>query len=188
MEDAKEQIPPIPLPRNAHTEDLVDHYWGSINYVTSLIKASEIKAGLILSFFGILLNFLFQSVEAFIAAAPKDLLLDILIGLWFSATVTSIFFSVRCFIPKIEGNYSKNILFFGDVITKFGTIKEFSKTFYKISVDEQQLFEQMGEQIYIISKIAAWKFRNVKRSILFLALGLILLFITAVYYNLLVYM
>ena len=42
---------------NKHTDDLVDHYWGSITYVSSLIKASEIKAGLILSFYGILLNF-----------------------------------------------------------------------------------------------------------------------------------
>ena len=28
---------------------LIDHYWGSINYVFELNKSSEIKAGLILS-------------------------------------------------------------------------------------------------------------------------------------------
>lgn len=188
MEQIKNKIPPIPLPRNSHTEDLVDHYWGSINYVSSLIKSSELKAGLILSFFGILLNFLFQSISSLISAAPNDLLLNILIGVWFCATATSIFFCVRCFIPKIEGNYSKNILFFEDVISKFGDIKEFSKTFYRISVDEVKLFEQMGEQIYIISKIAAWKFRNVKRAIIFLALGLIILFVTAIYYRILVHL
>ena len=40
-------------PKNKHTNDLVDHYWGAINYIFGLIKASEIKAGLILSFYGL---------------------------------------------------------------------------------------------------------------------------------------
>ncbi len=168
--------------KNKHTDDLIDHYWGSINYVTGLIKASEIKAGLILTFYGILLNFIFQSWSMLVNEVSNDLLFYILIGLWFSCTAASIFFSVRCFIPKIEGNYDKNIFFFGDVISKFGNIKQFAKTFYTISLDEDQLFEQLGEQIYIISKIAAWKFRNVKRAILLLALGLFLLLIVVVYY------
>lgn len=168
--------------KNKHTDDLVDHYWGSINYVTGLIKASEIKAGLILTFYGILLNFIYQSWGMLIIEVSNDLLFYVLIGLWFCSTAASIFYSVRCFMPKIEGNYDKNIFFFGDVISKFGNIKQFAKTFYSISLDEDKLFEQLGEQIYIISKIAAWKFRNVKRAILLLALGLFLLLIVVVYY------
>lgn len=103
-----------------------------------------------------------------------------------SCTAGSIFYCVRCFIPKIEGNYEKNVFFFSDVIYKFGNIKEFSKTFYDVSVNEEKFFGQLGEQIYIISKIAAWKFRNVKRAIRLLAMGLMLLFITAGYYMILV--
>lgn len=85
-------------------------------------------------------------------------------------------------MPKIEGNYSDNIFFFGDVISKFGTIKDFSETFYKISLNEEQLFQQMGEQIFISSKIADWKFGNVKKAFRFLAIGLVLLFAAFVYY------
>lgn len=174
------------IPPSRHTEELVDHYWGSMNHVTSLIKASELKAGLILSFYGILLNFIYQSVGTLLASVENDILLYILIGLWFLSTAASIFYSVRCFIPKIEGKFSPNVFFFGDVISKFGDVKAFSKTFYEVSVDGSKLFEQLGEQIFIISKIAAWKFRNVKRSIIFLALGLLLLFVTALYYVLLI--
>ncbi|WP_026838539.1 Pycsar system effector family protein [Gillisia sp. JM1] len=171
-----------PIIKNKHTDDLIDHYWGSINYVTSLIKASELKAGLILTFYGILLNFIYQSWGMLISEVSSDLLFDVLVGFWFCCTAASIFFSVRCFMPKIEGSYDKNIFFFGDVISKFGNIKQFSKTFYNVSLDEDQLFEQLGEQIYIISKIAAWKFRNVKRSIQLLALSLFLLLVVVVYY------
>ncbi len=181
MEQTKTLTPETRI-KNKHTDDLVDHYWGSINYVTSLIKASEIKAGLILTFYGILLNFIYQSWGMLIEEVSNDLLFYVLVGFWFCCTAASIFFSVRCFMPKIEGNYDKNILFFGDVISKFGNIKEFSKTFYTVSLDEDKLFEQLGEQIYIISKIAAWKFRNVKRAIYLLACGLLLLLIVVVYY------
>ncbi|WP_161555207.1 hypothetical protein [Dokdonia sinensis] len=39
-------------------------------------------------------------------------------------------------------------------------------------------FERLGKQIFIISMIAAWKFRNLRRAIRFLTLGLLLLFVT----------
>jgi hypothetical protein len=114
---------------------------------------------------------------------PKgDLVIYVILGLWFVSTMISIYFSIGSFIPRIEAKYDKNIFFFGDVITKFGGIKEFSKTFYEISVDEDQLFDQLGQQIFIISKIAAKKFKNVNLALRFLAIGLILLLLIVAYY------
>ncbi len=178
----KPQKPINPPVRSAHAEELVDHYWGSINYVTGLIKASELKAGLILSFYGILFNLIYQSVAMFLTDVPNEIFLYILFGVWFVFTVISIYFSIRCFIPKIEAKFDKNVFFFEDVISKFGTVQEFSKTFYKISLNEEELFLQLGQQIFVISKIAAFKFKNVNRSIWFLALGLLLLLAITVYY------
>lgn len=171
------QDKPTSRKKNKHTDDLVDHYWGSIDYVSGLIKASEIKAGLILSFYGILLNFVYSYLEMVLNYAKEAPFLYVLLGLWFMAIVISIYYSVRCFMPRIETNYEKNIFFFGDVITKFGNIKEFSKTFYTISSDEDQLFNQLGQQIYIISKIASVKFASVNKSLRFLAIGLLLLLV-----------
>lgn len=168
--------------KNKHTDDLIDHYWGSISYVSSLIKASEIKAGLILSFYGILLNFVFQNIEVVLAHFENDTLIYILLSIWFSCTVISIYFCIRCFMPRIESKYDRNIFFFGDVISKFGNIKEFSKTFFNISLDEDQLFDQLGQQIFINAKIANLKFQNVQKALKFLALQFILLLIIVVYY------
>ncbi|WP_373518572.1 Pycsar system effector family protein [Pricia sp.] len=172
--------------KNPHAEELVDHYWGSINYVFGLIKASELKAGLILSFYGILLNLIYQHLGTFFHTGSDQILLLILLGLWLVCTGVSIYFSVRCFMPRIEGKYDKNIFFFGDVISKFGNIQEFSRTFYTISLNEEELFLQLGQQIFIISKIADFKFRNVNRSIRFLALGLFLLLAIAAYHTVLI--
>jgi hypothetical protein len=172
--------------RSSHSENLVEHYWGSINYVTSLIKASELKAGLILSFYGILFNLIYQGTFELIANAGNNTILFILVGLWVGITVASVFFCVRCFIPKIEGKFKSNVFFFGDVISKFGEVEQFSKTFYRVSLNENELFDQLGEQIFVISKIATWKFKNVQRAILLLAIGLTLLLILAGFYGLVV--
>lgn len=174
------------LETRGHAEELVDHYWGSINYVLGLIRASEVKAGLILSFFGILLNFIFPKIEKVILTGSTHITLYLLLGAWFLCIVTSIFFSIRCFMPRIEGKYDKNVFFFGDVISKFGTIKEFSKTFYDLSLKEEALFDQLGQQIFVISKIAALKFKYVNLSLRFLALGLIIGLCVVVYYTVVV--
>ncbi len=166
-----------------HAEELVDHYWGSINYVAGLIKSSEIKAGLILSFYGILFNIIYGNLEVVLERAESYHILYVLVGLWFILTVLSIFFSIRCFMPRIEGKYDKNIFFFNDVISKYGDIREFSKSFYKISLDQEELFHQLGQQIFINSKIAATKFKFVNRSIRMLALSLLSLFVMAIYYT-----
>ena len=163
--------------KNKHTDDLIDHYWGSISYVSGLIKSSEIKAGLILSFYGILLNFAYSYLEMVLNFAKNAIFLYVLLGLWFIAIVVSIYYSVRCFMPRIEGEYEKNIFFFGDVISKFGNVKEFAKTFHTISSDEDQLFDQLGQQIFIISKIASVKFSYVNKALRFLAIGLLLLLV-----------
>ncbi len=171
------------LESKGHAEELVDHYWGSINYVLGLIRASEVKAGLILTFYGILLNFIFQKIEMVLTEGVGHITLYVILVFWFIATVVSIYFSIRCFMPRIEGKYEKNVFFFGDIISKFGTIKEFSKTFYKISLQEEELFDQLGQQIFIISKIADQKFKYVNSSLRFLAIGLALFFAVVVYYT-----
>ena len=179
----KEEVNKLIKGENRHTEELVDHYWGSINYVFSLIKASEVKAGLILSFYGILLNLIYQNIGAMLADEVSNPLLITLLGVWVVCTIISIYHSIKCFIPKLEEKYDKNIFFFGDIISKFGTIREFSQTFYNISLVEVELFDHLGQQIYILSKIAAFKFRCVHRAIRFLAYGLLVLFLAVIYYT-----
>ena len=176
MEDPQKVADAV-IAKNQHKEDLIDHYWGTIDYISSLIKASEIKAGLILSFYGILLNLIYQSFGSISNFNSSVYLFYFLGGAWAVVTVISVYFSIRCFMPRIETKYEKNVFFFGDVITAFGDEKQFAKTFFDISVDEDRLFDQLGQQIYILSKIAAAKFKNVNRSLQFLGIGLFIIMV-----------
>ncbi len=166
-----------------HREELVDHYWGSINYIFSLIRASEIKAGLILSFYGILLNLIYQDISAVNTLADEGYwFIYIPLALGIACTVVSIYYSIRCFMPRMEMKFDTNAFFFQDIITKFGDYRQFAKTFYAISLDEEELFDHLGQQIYINSKIASTKFKMVNRSIYFLAVSLIIFFFGGVIY------
>lgn len=176
----------LPITNNDKVDDLAEHYWNTINYFVGLIKSSELKAGLILSFYGIILNFVYQNAAQTIEQLSGQVFLYVLVGLWFSCTLLSVYFSIRSFIPRIESKYDANVFFFGDIITKYGSINEFSKTFYSISEDREQRYDQLGQQIYINAKIAARKFKNVNMSLRFLALGLILLLVIISNYLLIV--
>ena len=182
MDMIQEEMPGKQPRETRFTEELVDHYWGSIDYVQGLIRASELKAGLILSFYGILMNFIYQTLVVTKVHQSFQIILYTLLGVWFCCMVTSIYFAVRCFIPRMEIKYEKNVFFFQDVISRFGSIKQFSKTFHEISTDEEMLFDQLGQQIYIISKIAALKFKYVHRSLRFLAYELVVLLLIIIYY------
>lgn len=164
--------------------DIVDNYWYLINYLRDLIKASEIKAGLVLSFYGLLINVFFQFSDYLIEVAATDPFIYIFMALWFMFSVTSIYYSFRCFMPQIESKFDKSVFFFGDIISSYGTIKEYVRVLEKVSVKRRPLLDQLGEQVYINAKITAAKFRNVNLSIRFLSFNIGLLFVFILYYAL----
>jgi len=172
----------LPSKNGGHKEELVDHYWGSINYIATLIKASELKAGLILSFYGILLNLVFQNISNLFDSNESHWILYVLLSALGLSVIVSIFFAIRCFIPRMETGYETNAFFFKDVITKYGDIKEFSNHFYNLSINERDLFDQLGQQIFILSKISAHKFRYVNWSVKLLGIGVVLVVLIAAYY------
>lgn len=161
-------------------KEIVFHYWETMKYFIGLIRASELKAGLILSFYGIIFNFVYQNISHVTETFDKMIFLYIFPIIWLTLTIISIYFSVRCFIPKFETKYEPNIFFFGDVISKFGDIKEYSKTFLENTLDKERIYEQLGQQIYINAKITALKFTYVNKSIRFLVYSLIFLMLTII--------
>lgn len=164
--------------------DIIDNYWYLINYLRDLIKASEIKAGLVLSFYGLLINVFFQFSDHLIEVAASDPVIYFFLAMWFMFSVTSIFYSFRCFMPQIESKFDNSVFFFGDIINSYGTIKEYVKVLEEVSVKRKPLLEQLGEQVYINAKITAAKFRNVNLSIRFLSFNIGLLFVFILYYAL----
>ena len=158
-----------------NASDLTFHYWGALNNLISLIKASELKAGLILSFFGIIFNFVYQNTDRIKASLNEFNFLYVILSLWLLTAFVSIYHSVSTFIPRIEKKYPSNVFFFGDIISKFGDIKEYSHEFLKTNVDKERIYDQIGQQIYVNAKITSLKFKRVNTSIRYMIISIVLL-------------
>ncbi|MBT8271223.1 MAG: hypothetical protein KJO25_04170, partial [Bacteroidia bacterium] len=138
------------------------NYWEQFERLERLIKASELKAGLIFSFHGLILGLFFDRINNFQPLFEESIAFKILTFTWLIFILISIFFSVKCFIPRMELKYDRNVFFFGDIVHEFDDVKSFSETFIDICGDEDQLYHQLAEQIHAESKIIDYKFRCVK--------------------------
>ncbi|WP_455169335.1 Pycsar system effector family protein [Aegicerativicinus sediminis] len=168
------------MSKNLHAEEKLEVYWQTITYISNLNRSSEIKAGLIISFYGLLLGVVFQVVvgteQHFNLTVP--LIISLVCFLFFVAR--SIYFSFKCFMPQIETKFDYNMFFFHDVVTRYGTIKEFSNKFMELLDNQNHLYAQLGEQIFVNSLIASKKFSDVNKSVKNLVYSFIPLTISAI--------
>jgi hypothetical protein len=146
-------------------EDKLSVYWEAIGYIYDLNRTSEVKAGLIISFYGLLLGVVFQIATTLETDFRfSAFLIVVLVGFIFFVG-RSIYFSFKCFMPQIETKFDQNMFFFHDVITQYGDIRSFSKKFSDMLEQEKFLYDQLGQQIYVNSLIATKKFGDVNKSI-----------------------
>ena len=165
---------------NLQAEEKLEVYWQTITYISNLNRSSEIKAGLIISFYGLLLGVVFQVVVGTEQHFSLTIPLIITLLSFLFLVSRSIYFSFKCFMPQIETKFDYNMFFFHDVVTRYGTIKEFSKKFMGLLDDEKHLYAQLGEQIFVNSLIASKKFSDVNKSVKNLVYSFIPLTLSAI--------
>ncbi|MBT8264950.1 MAG: hypothetical protein KJO41_05750 [Bacteroidia bacterium] len=149
------------------------NYWEQIERLERLIRASELKAGLIFSFHGLILGFFIDRIEAFEDIFSNCWPFTFFVVIWIIFVLTSIYFAVKCFIPRIESKHSNNVFFFGDIVNEFGDMTNYSKELMDVCSDESRLYKQLGEQIYVESGIINHKFKSVKNSLKYLVISLV---------------
>lgn len=150
-------------------------YWESIRHISELSRTAELKAGLIMSFFGLVLGVVFEMALNLESNFKPNALLIIIVGTYFFFVGRSIFYAFKCFLPRIETSFDKNMFFFYDVITNFGDIRSFSKQFHELLENDRDLYDQLGQQIFVHSLIASKKLGNVNKSVRNLAYSFVLM-------------
>ena len=166
-------------------ENKHENYWYAIETVTKMIRASEFKAGLIISFYSIFLGLIFDQIDFVQSYMKGHIFLYVMFTAWGICTVLSIFFSFKCFIPRLEGQHEDNVFYFGDVASSFGDFESYTNILKDVIDNEDKLFRQLSQQIYINSKIATIKFKFVNRSIR--CIGFSFLFILSMLMYLLIF-
>ncbi len=148
-----------------------NNYWEQLERLEKLIRAAELKAGIIFSFHSLILGLFVDRYSYFQDAFMGSTLLITLSGLWILSVLISIYFCFQCFMPRIDTKNDKNVFFFKDATYAFGSVKEYTKTLIEICDSEEELFEMLGQQIFIESKIIDRKFDSVQKSLRFFAVS-----------------
>ena len=146
-----------------------NNYWEQLERLEKLIRASELKAGVIFSFHSLILGLFADKIDFFQEIFEYNRVLLVLVLLWIICVLISIYFCFKCFMPRLETKVNKNVFFFKDAVYSFGTMEEYTKKLMSVCKSEQEFFKMLSEQIYIESKIIDMKFSSVQKSIRFFA-------------------
>ncbi len=158
-----------------------NNYWEQLERLEKQIRASELKAAIIFSFHGIILGVFVDRVVSFQQVFQESIVFIILTCLWILFVLISLFYCFKCFIPRIESKYDKNVFFFRDAAHTYGNMKEYTKKLMDVCESKEEFFTQLSQQIYTESKIIDRKFNSVQKSLKFFAVSIIFVIMIIVF-------
>lgn len=159
-----------------------NNYWEQLERLEKLIRASELKAGIIFSFHSLILGIFIERLDQLQPIFTSSIFFIILSAFWLGSLLLSIFYCFKVFKPQIEVKYDKNVFFFRDAVVAFGNVEEFTKKLMEVCTSEEELFKQLSQQIHIESKIIDEKFKSVHQAIKFFGLSLIFVALSVGYW------
>lgn len=162
------------------TQD-TNNYWEQLERMEKLIRASEFKAGVVFSFHSLILGFFADRLDSIETVLQENNFFFVMLILWFTAVVISIYYCFSCFKPHMELNYERNVFFFQDAVYKFGGVKEYAKELIKVCETEKEIVQKLSEQIHAESVIIDKKFYNVKRASQFFIISFLILILALFY-------
>lgn len=157
-----------------------NNYWEQLERLEKLIRASELKAGVIFSFHSLILGIFIDRLNYFEEAFNDNIYLIGLTCLWMIFVLISIYFCFKCFMPRIEKKMDKNVFFFRDAVYNFGNMQNYTEQLMKVCDSEAEFYTMLSEQIYIESNIINKKFSSVQKSIQFFAASFVVIILTIV--------
>ena len=155
-----------------------NNYWEQLERLEKLIRASELKAGVVFSFHGLILGIFVDRLEQLRPIFQESRIFVILALFWLIAILISIYYCFKCFKPQIEKKYDKNVFFFRDAVYGFGNINEYTKRLLEVNATEDELLTQLSQQIHVESKIIDQKFKSVESAIKYFGISFIFVILT----------
>lgn len=160
------------------TYEKYEQYWAILKNNQEMIRFSEVKAGLVISIFGILFSIILNSVGK-IQASVADWT-SVQMGILFIFIVTtlgSLIFAFRCFIPRFENKNPTSVIYFGDIVSDFQEYTAYHAFLEKTVNNDSEMSVQLAEQIHTNSTIATKKMKAVNMAMRFMMVSVALLII-----------
>lgn len=154
-------------------EQDTNNYWEQLERLEKLIRASELKAGILFSFHSLVLGLFVDRMQNFEHMFKDSIPFLVLAILWAVAVIVSIYYCFRCFQPSLQLKYKTNVFFFRDVAKEYDSVKSYVKEITRICQNNEEVVKRLSEQIHAESVIIEEKFFNVKRAIQYFLLSFI---------------
>lgn len=154
------------------TQD-TNNYWEQLERLEKLIKASELKAGILFSFHSLILGLFVDRISNFERIFTENLLFIAFALLWVACVIISIYYCFKCFQPNMQLKYDTNVFFFRDAANEFKNPDKYVGEITKICETNEEIVKLLSYQIHAESVIIDKKFYNVKKAITFFILSFI---------------
>ena len=159
-----------------------NNYWEQLERLEKLIRASELKAGVIFSFHSLILGLFVDRISNFQEIFQESNVYLVLACLWILFVIISIFYCFKCFMPRIVSKYDNNVFFFKNAAYAFGNMEEYTKKLMEVCVSKEELYRQLSQQIHIESIIIDKKFESVRKSIKFFGISFIFILMMLIFW------
>jgi predicted PurR-regulated permease PerM len=161
-----------------------EEYWKILNKTTDWIKHSDTKAVVVLTVYGIIITIIYSNSKEILEHLNNSSFSVVLTLLAAILGLISVLFSFLTINPRLKNPNSNSIIYFGHIQEKHKTFNDFYEHSQGVLSDENKYEKQLAEQVYVNSKIAWRKFKNVTYSIrLFFVSISILLVILITYFT-----
>ena len=142
-----------------------EEYWKILNKITDWIKFSDTKAVVVLTVYGIIITIIYSNskdVYDYLSNSSFSIILSIIIGV---LSFLSVLFSFLAINPRLKNPNANSIIYFGHIQEKYNNPSDYYLQSQQILTDENEYEKQISEQVFVNSKIAWKKFKNVSYSI-----------------------
>lgn len=150
-----------------------NNYWEQLERLEKLIKASELKAGVLFSFHSLILGLFVDRISNFETIFKENLVFVGFALLWVACVIISIYYCFKCFQPNLQMKYDTNVFFFRDAANAFKSSKKYVEEITKVCETNEEIVKQLSHQIHAESVIIDKKFYNVKKAIQFFLISFI---------------
>jgi hypothetical protein len=159
-----------------------EEYWKILNSINEWIRFSDIKAGAILSIYGVLLTVIYSNSKQVFELLNSNNCILILAIIATLSSIASVIFSFLTLNPTLKNKNPHSILFFGHVQEKFDEFENYNEHAVQVIQDKDRYRNQLAEQVFTNSKISWRKFKFISWSIRFFMATISVLILTVAIY------
>jgi hypothetical protein len=151
-----------------------ENKWTILHSVNDWIKVSDAKALGLIGAQGVFLAFAFSALISKEFAGQTNCLVSLTLSIGLTSNFLSLLFAFLSINPRLKLRGGISPLYFGSIAENLDNSREYSQMYKERLNSESDMGVELDGQIFVNSRIAWRKFKNVTWSVRFMFISLII--------------